>query len=84
MIKKLLGVLCSLGIVALIIFVALEAGSYRSMLPAEWFSWMQTYAVEPLEVQMSIEQSDDISIDVDAEASTDDPATDDNEVIETE
>ena len=84
MIKKILGVLCSLGIVALIVFVALEAGSYRSMLPAEWFSWELSQPVEVVEEQMPIEQSDDATTDVDTEVSTDGQTTNDNEVIEIE
>ena len=84
MIKKILGVLSSLGVLALIVFIALGAGSYKSMLPAEWFSWMQTQPVVKVEAPKPMEQSEDVVEGVDAAASTDDRATDDGEVLKTE
>ena len=84
MIKKILGVLSSLGVLALIVFIALGAGSYKSMLPAEWFSWMQTQPVVKVEAPKPMEQSEDVVEGVDAAASTDDQATDDGEVFKTE
>ena len=38
MIKKLIGVIVTLGVLALIAFVALGAGSYDSMLPEGWLN----------------------------------------------
>ena len=84
MIKKILGVLSSFGVLALIVFIALGAGSYKSMLPAEWFSWMQTQPVVKVEAPKPMEQSEDVVESVDAAANTDDQATDDGEVLKTE
>ena len=36
MIKKFIGVIVTLAVLALIVFVALGAGSYSSMLPEGW------------------------------------------------
>lgn len=84
MIKKILGVLSSLGVLALIVFIALGAGSYKSMLPAEWFSWMQIQPVVKVEAPKPMEQSEDVVEGVDAAANTDDQAIDDGEVLKTE
>lgn len=38
MIKKIIGILFAVGVLALIALTALDAGSYRSMLPDSFFS----------------------------------------------
>ena len=62
MIKKIIGTLFAVAVISLIVFTALGAGSYESMLPEGTFSFMQrgeaqqSAAVE----EVAEESSDDI------------------------
>ena len=62
MIKKIIGTLFAVAVISLIVFTALGAGSYESMLPEGAFSFMQrgeaqqSVAVE----EVAEESSDDI------------------------
>lgn len=39
MVKKILGIVATLAILALIVFTVLGAGSYKSLLPEQWLSF---------------------------------------------
>lgn len=53
MIKRIIGIIASLAIVALIVFTVLGSGSYRSMLPEDLFS-DEVVAEQPQEVSDSV------------------------------
>lgn len=63
MIKKIIGLLFAVGVVAIIVMTALGAGSYRSLLPEDLFaSARQTTApveevVEQIGVEVEVEQN---------------------------
>lgn len=63
MIKKIIGLLFAVGVVAIIVMTALGAGSYRSLLPEDLFApAAQTTAsveevVEQIGVEVEVEQS---------------------------
>ncbi|MDO5488026.1 MAG: hypothetical protein Q4F42_06055 [Rikenellaceae bacterium] len=63
MIKKIIGLLFAVGVVAIIVMTALGAGSYRSLLPEDLFSpAAQTTApveevVEQIGVEVEVEQN---------------------------
>lgn len=46
MIKKIIGILAALAIVALVVFTAIGAGTYRSMLPDDLFTTDAAESVE--------------------------------------
>lgn len=47
MIKKIIGILAALAIVALVVFTAIGAGTYRSMLPDDLFTADAAESPEP-------------------------------------
>lgn len=49
MVKKIIGIIAALAIVALVVMTALGAGSYRSMLPEDLFSGSSQSDVEQSE-----------------------------------
>ena len=49
MIKKIIGILATIAILALIVMTAIGAGSYKSMLPEDMFSRTVEDAVEQAE-----------------------------------
>jgi hypothetical protein len=49
MIKKIIGILATIAILALIVMTAIGAGSYKSMLPEDLFSRTVEDAVEQAE-----------------------------------
>lgn len=49
MIKKIIGILATIAILALIVMTAIGAGSYKSMLPEDLFSRSVEDAVEQAE-----------------------------------
>ena len=49
MIKKIIGILATIAILALIVMTAIGAGSYKSMLPEDLFSRTVDDAVEQAE-----------------------------------
>ena len=49
MIKKIIGILATIAILALIVMIAIGAGSYKSMLPEDLFSRTVEDAVEQAE-----------------------------------
>lgn len=63
MIKKIIGLLFAVGVVAIIVMTALGAGSYKSLLPEDLFaSAEQTTApveevVEQIGVEVEVEQN---------------------------
>ena len=57
MIKKIIGIVASLAILALIVFTALGAGTYKSMLPEGLFS--RSTAVESLEPTVNVDAAAD-------------------------
>ena len=63
MIKKIIGLLFAVGVVAIIVMTALGAGSYRSLLPEDLFApAVQTTApveevVEQIGVEVEVEQN---------------------------
>lgn len=63
MIKKIIGLLFAVGVVAIIVMTALGAGSYKSLLPEDLFSSaVQTTApveevVEQIGVEVEVEQN---------------------------
>ncbi|MBP3290497.1 MAG: hypothetical protein J6L75_05955 [Alistipes sp.] len=60
MIKRIIGVLATLAIIALVVFTALGSGTYKSMLPEEWFA---RAAAESAEV---VADEDDASAEIDS------------------
>lgn len=59
MIKKIIGIVASLAILALIVFTALGAGTYKSMLPEGLFS--KSTAVESLEPAANVDVAADVA-----------------------
>ena len=49
MIKKIIGILATIAILALIVMTGIDAGSYKSMLPEDLFSRTVEDAVEQAE-----------------------------------
>ena len=50
MIKKIIGILALLAILALIVYTAIGAGTYKSMLPEDLFTKTEVTASEVLDV----------------------------------
>ena len=67
MIKRIIGVLATLAIIALVVFTALGSGSYKSMLPDEWFERTAAESAEVVadEVDASAE-IDSLSLEADS------------------
>ena len=59
MIKRVIGIIASLAILALIVFTVLGAGSYKSMLPETLFS--SDKAVEAVVEEVAEEVQDDVT-----------------------
>lgn len=59
MIKRVIGIVASLAILALIVFTVLGAGSYKSMLPETLFS--SDKAVEAVVEEVAEEVQDDVT-----------------------
>ncbi len=59
MIKKIIGILFALGVVALIAFTAIDAGSYRTMLPDDFLTsiGLQTAPAEVVEPKAQLESA---------------------------
>ena len=56
MIKKIIGILATIAILALIVMTAIGAGSYKSMLPEDLFSRSVEDAVEQAEPLADVAQ----------------------------
>ena len=56
MIKKIIGILATIAILALIVMTAIGAGSYKSMLPEDLFSRTVDDAVEQAEPSAEVAQ----------------------------
>lgn len=67
MVKKIIGVVATLAILALIVFTVLGAGSYESMLPERWFaSDRQTASAvveQCVEAPVVVEEVDSVATD---------------------
>ncbi len=67
MVKKILGVIATLAILALIVFTALGFGSYKSMLPESWFDFGaeqgSVVIEESAEPAVTVEEADSVAID---------------------
>jgi hypothetical protein len=57
MIKKIIGILATIAILALIVMTAIGAGSYKSMLPEDLFSRTVEDAVEQAEPLADVAQT---------------------------
>ena len=57
MIKKSIGILATIAILALIVMTAIGAGSYKSMLPEDLFSRSEEDAVEQAEPLADVAQT---------------------------
>lgn len=57
MIKKIIGILATIAILALIVMTAIGAGSYKSMLPEDLFSRTVEDAVEQAEPSVEVAQT---------------------------
>ena len=57
MIKKIIGILATIAILALIVMTAIGAGSYKSMLPEDLFSRSEEDAVEQAEPLADVAQT---------------------------
>lgn len=57
MIKKIIGILATIAILALIVMTAIGAGSYKSMLPEDLFSRTIEDAVEQAEPLADVAQT---------------------------
>lgn len=57
MIKKIIGILATIAILALIVMTAIGAGSYKSMLPEDLFSRTVDDAVEQAEPSADVAEA---------------------------
>jgi hypothetical protein len=57
MIKKIIGILATIAILALIVMTAIGAGSYKSMLPEDLFSRTVEDAVEQAEPSADVAEA---------------------------
>ena len=57
MIKKIIGILATIAILALIVMTAIGAGSYKSMLPDDLFSRSVEDAVEQAEPSADVAEA---------------------------
>ena len=57
MIKKIIGILATIAILALIVMTAIGAGSYKSMLPEDLFSRTVEDVVEQVEPSAEVAQT---------------------------
>lgn len=67
MIKRVIGILATLAILAVVVFVALNYGNYNTMLPADLFSPKMT-ASEVVEDIVSEPEVEAMATDADVEA----------------
>ena len=82
MIKKIIGTLFAVAVISLIVFTALGAGSYESMLPEGTFSFMQRgEAQQSAAVEEVVEESAD---DIVAEEQTEEQSEEQSEELTTE
>ena len=67
MVKKILGIVATLAILALIVFTVLGAGSYKSLLPEQWLLFGNEQGSEVVEQGIepvaAVEEADSIATD---------------------
>ena len=58
MIKKIIGVLAVLAILALIVYTAIGMGTYKSMLPEDMFTKQEVVASEVIEIATDVDTTE--------------------------
>lgn len=58
MIKKIIGVLAVLAILALIVYTAIGMGTYKSMLPEDMFAKQEVVASEVIEIATDVDTTE--------------------------
>ena len=58
MIKKIIGVLAVLAILALIVYTAIGMGTYKSMLPEDLFTKQEVVASEVIEIATDVDTTE--------------------------